>query len=1008
MLQKKKQSLTICKLTFFIFLMFSRSDTPPVRIREGGTGPIQPPSVAPNSPSGSSDQTTAPMGTQVVGQGGSHHQPFLAGRGNYSSFADNGSRMATHAQQRGNSAGEHRGFGHQDEGAQGSQSQTWNAPHGRPEITSLENNPHVQHHHAHHSHPSHFSLHPHKQENGRERGELKKSETSPPLHQPSLSSSCSSSSSSSSAREDNSGKQLLHHPPPHHEHDTGHGNVGGRKQDKTGSAYTHTQSSQHTVQQHHPKVNSRGREQKTETQWGPRPGSSHVGGGPAHNRKVNSGHTGEDSHNQNDKPAVHSGGGNPNKRAGPIKRPVLKEMKREGGEGEGGEKSTGGSGKDKEQDAGQASLKQELASGPQSSSGPCMKDDHAPSGKPRNGGKDRGTGGGASKGPKEGENSVQAAGCPVPLSRRDRDRSFERSGGGTTYHAGSNRGSRAGRGRGEFYGRGRGYRGTYTGSARGRAGARSSRDYRSAANSGHQHGSSNQDYKREVSSGRHGHVGSQPNPGRARNHSETRSEGSEYEEVPKRRRQRGSETGSESAASDLAHSDKEDRKAVPKKGTVGENPAMANSSNSAPPRNTQARVFTPRGVPSRRGRGGGGAGGSVYRNAGSGGGVSGGQRAGSSQGVSAKSSASTRKQHTPSQPPPPKETNRGPNGEKKEKAAEQSQNQNQGINSSVPSTPSVPTAAQQGTENGGMTQLSSGHITSNSTGPTKPVPLPNADGRGFQHRGFERPPRRRRHGRSQHQQDKPPRFRRLKQERENAARVNGSSGIIEAVGGQQPRLISSSPNSMQETDGTPSVPTTTSVVATANHNVTATTNNNNNIGHLGSANLNSHHHHHHHYHGNSGLSHPQHHHNHNPAGGAKSPDVSNQNSDQANEEWETASESSDFTEFREREGGGGGGGGKSYSSYHHHHPSGRGGGGGGGGEREMTTKDSAANKRSFSSQRPGMERQNRRVSAGGSGGRGSRGPPGGGGGSGPAGVAGNGGANRNERRGNWPSPKNRK
>ncbi|XP_066530293.1 protein PRRC2A [Hoplias malabaricus] len=993
-----------------------RSDTPPVRVREGGTDPIQPPVLAPNSPSGSSDQTTAPLGTQVGCQGGSHHQHFLAGRGNYSSFADGGSRMATHPQQRGNSGGEHRGFGHQDEGPQANQqSQIWGAQHahfdrnGRADLSSLENNPHLQHQHAHHSHPSHFSLHPQKQENGRERGgEPKKSETSPPLHQPSPSSSCSSSSSSSSAREDNSGKQSLHHPPPRHEHDAGHGNIGGRKQDKTGNVYTHTQPSH---QQHHPKPNSRGREQKTETQWGPRPGSSSVSGGPAH-RKAGSGHTGEDPSNQIDKPAVQSGGGNPNKRAGPIKRPVLKEMKREGGEGE-GDKNTGSSGKDKEQDSGQIAVKQDLISGPQSSS---AKDEPTQSGKPRNSGKDRGAGGGQNKGSKDGDNSVHTAGCPPPLSRRDRDRSFERSGsgGGSTYHAGSSRGSRANRGRGEFYGRGRGYRGTYTGSARGRAGGRSGRDYRSTANSGYQHASSNQDYKREVSSGRHGQGGPQPHPGRARNHSETRSEGSEYEEVPKRRRQRGSETGSESAASDLAHSDKEDRKANSKKGSVGENPAMTNSSNSsAPPRNTQARVFTPRGVPSRRGRGGGGAGGSVYRSSGSAGGPPGGHRAGGSggpsQGLPSKSSAMVRKQHAPSQPIPPKEVTRGPIGEKKEKAVEQGQAQNQGLNSSVSSAPSVPTTTQQGTENGGLTQMSSGHNTSNSTGPTnKPVLLPNADGRGFPNRGSERPPRRRRHGRSQHQQDKPPRFRRLKQERENAARINGSSGIIEAVGGQQQQSALPSQNSMQETDGTTNVPPTATVVANANHSAAATTNNNNNISHLGSANLNlnSHHNHHHHYHGNhgnSGLSHPPHHHNHNPAGGAKSPDVSNQNSDQANEEWETASESSDFTEFREREGGGGG---KSFSSYHHHHPSGRGGGGGGGGEREMTSKESAANKRSFSSQRPGMERQNRRVSAGGGGGKGSRGPPGSGGG--PGAVAGNSGANRGERRGNWPSPKNRK
>lgn len=916
--------------------------------------------------------------------------------------------MVSHPQQRVNSAGELRGFGHQDEASQGGQqSQIWGASHphfdrnGRADLTPLENNPHLQHHHAH---PTHYTLHPHKHENGRERErgvEPKKTEISPPLSQPCLSSSCSSSSSSSSAREDGSGKQSLHDPPPQHEHDTGPRGVGGRKQDKPGSTYPHTQSSQHSVHHHHhPKSNSRGREQKTETQWGPRPGSSSAGGVPAHNRKGGSGMGGniggEDLTNQIDKPAVQSGGGNTNKRVGPIKRPVLKEMKREIGEGEGGEKNTVASVKDKDQDANHASFKQ--VSGSQASSGPSGKDETVPLGKPRNGGKERGAGGG--KASKDGENSVQATGSLAPHSRRDREHSYETSGsaGGATYHAGSSRGSRTSRGRGEFYGRGRGYRGSYTGSVRGRAGGRSSRDYRSTASSGYQHGSSNPDHKREGSSGRHGHGGSQPNPGRARNHSETRSEGSEYEEVPKRRRQRGSETGSESAASDLAHSDKEDRKPTAKKGTGVENLGGGNASSSVPPRNTQTRVFTPRGVPSRRGRGGGTTGGGVCRNSGSGGGMSGGHRSGpgSSQGVSAKSSASTRKQHAPPQPSLIKEPSHGSNGEKKEKAAEQGQTKNLGVNSSVISDPTVPPTAQLGTENGGVVQTLS---STNSSGP-KPVPLPNADGRNILHRGFERPPRRRRHGRSQHQQDKPPRFRRLKQERENAARINGSSGIIEAVGGQQQRSASPSQNSIQ--DGTPNVPTTTGV-ANANHNISAT--NNNNSSYLGGGNLNlnsHHHHHHHHYHGNSGLPHSQHHHNHNQTGGAKSPDVSNQNSDQANEEWETASESSDFAEFREKEGGGGGGG-KPYPSYHH--PSGRGSGGGGGVDREVTTKESAANKRSFSSQRPGMERQNRRVSAGGGGGRGSRGPPTGGG---PGGVSGNGGANRGERRGNWPSPKNRK
>ncbi|KAK7124804.1 hypothetical protein R3I94_019007 [Phoxinus phoxinus] len=1001
-----------------------RSDTPPVRMREGGTASIQSPGVAPSSPSGSSNQTPPPLGIQVGGQGASHHthHHHMGGRGGYSSYPDSGSRMGPHLQQRANSGGTLHGFGHQESSQQ---SQIWGTPHlhydrnGRSDHSTLEANSHLQHH-GPPTHPPHFTLHPHKQENGREREKVcepKKSDPSPPLHQPSLSSSCSSSSSSSSAREDGSGKQSLHNQvTPQHEHDTGSAHASGRKQEKMGNA--HNQPQQHSVQHHHPKANPRIREHKTETHWGPRPGSS-VSGGSTHNRKAGSGMSGntEEPTNQvTENKCFTQSDGITVKRAGPIKRPVLKEMKREGGEG-GGEKTTGGSGKDKEQDASQTTTKQEPASGAQASSAPSGKDDAVSSNKPRTGGKERGNTGGTGKGSKNGESSIQNSGYSAPQSRRERELSSER--GNATYHASSSRGSRSNRGRGEFFGRGRGYRGTYTGSAgggsRGKAGGRSSKDYRPATNSGYHHGPSNQEYKREASSGsgRHGHGGSQPNPGRARNRSETRSEGSEYEEVPKRRRQRGSETGSESAGSDLAHSDKEDRKLNTKTGTRAENSTTGPSSSSAPIRNSQTRVFTPRGVPSRRGRGGGGAGGGLHRSGGTAG-VSGGHRSGpgsASHGWSTKS-ATVRKQHTSSQPSPPKDSGRGMNGDKK-KAADLNQSQSQCANSSAPN-PSVPTAIQQGSiENGSVgAPLPSSNVPSNSTGaPNQTLPQSTPDGRSFPNRGFERPPRRRRHGRSQHQQDKPPRFRRLKQERENAARINGSS-VIEVIAGQQQHAPSPLQNSLQETNSTPNA--SAPAVANANHSVSATSNNNNNSSNLGGGNQNFNSHHHHHYQGNS-QSHPQHHHNHNPAGGAKSPDVSNQNSDQANEEWETASESSDFTEFREREGGGGG---KSYSSHqqqhhhhhHHHHPSGRGGGGNsGGGEREMTAKELATSKRSFSSQRPGMERQNRRVNTGGGGGggggRGPRGPPGAGGAMGGAGA---GGGNRGERRGNWPSPKNRK
>ncbi|TMS18681.1 Protein PRRC2A [Larimichthys crocea] len=1004
---------------------------------------------------GTSNQTPPPVGTQVGAQGGSHHtHHYMSGRGNYSNFPDQGGRMLPHQQQQraGERGNQPHSFAHQDEGPpRGSQQgQIWGAPHphydrnGRADLPPVESNSHLHHHHSHHPQQPHFPLHPHKPENSRDRGveaSAKKTDASPPIHQPSLSSSCSSSSSSS-ARDDGNVKVALHHHPSQRENETGIGHsVGERgnsgstgssghmKQEKPGAAYAphssmtssppptqhggHNQPQQQQQQHHHhphPKSNQRGgREHKTETQWGPRPGSN-TGGGSSHGRRGNnagggnSSRGGEDSSNTalDHKPSNHTGGGNPNKRAGPIKKPVLKEMKRDGGEADGGEKTSVGFGKDKEQDGGQpTSLKQE-ASISQNTSAPS-KDESAQPAKPRNGGKERsaggggGGGGGSGRGPKD----VDTASSGFSSSRRDRDRSFERGGGSSHHHGVPAKGSRASRGRGgEFFGRGRGYRGTYTatagpsGGSRGRMGGRSGRDYRSSVGSGHHHES-----KGEGGGGRHGQDRSQHNPARARNRSETRSEGSEYEEIPKRRRERGSETGSESGASDLGHSDKDDiQKPNTKNGSDHANTAGSATMSAAPPRGSQARVFTPRGVPSRRGRGGGSGGGNIYRGSGNVGGAPGGHRMGpssASHGGSSKSSASGRKHQGPLQMSGPKDSGRGGNGgEKKDKTADASQAQNQGSSAPQPSLPTTTPAALSSTENGGVvTQQASTNPTSNSGGPN---PLPLQTNRGFPPSGFERPPRRRRHGRSQHQQDKPPRFRRLK-ERENAARINGGVGVI---GGGRPS--SPSLNSVQDSNGAPISAPTTGNAQNANHNTTVTANSNSG-GHLSNANS---HHHHHYNQGNAGQTHTQHHHSH----GAKSPDFTNQNSDQANEEWETASESSDFTEFRDREGGGGGGG-KSYSSHHPHHV-GRGGGGGGGGggvvEREMSGKEPSANKRSFSSQRPGMERQNRRVNVGGGGGgggggRGPRGPPGGG-----SGGPGNGGGNRGEKRGNWPSPKNRK
>nr|XP_057903193.1 protein PRRC2A isoform X2 [Doryrhamphus excisus] len=1042
-----------------------RGDTPPHRIREGGLGPIK----QPNASSGPSNQTPPP----VSGPGGSHHPHHYmsGGHGNYNNFPDQAARMPSlqqqqQQQQRAGDRGTHsHGFTHQDDiPARGSQSgQLWAAPHphydrngGRAEHPAGEgNNSHHHHHHHHHHHnhhpqQPHYTVQPHKPENSHDRivePVPKKTNSSPPLQQSSLSSSCSSSSSSASNREDASVKAALQH---HHSHREGEANVGQSlgergisvsaagggahvKHEKTGSSHaTHgTVSASPPPAQHgtlsqpqhhphpHPRSNQRAmRDHKTETQWGPRPGSTNTGGPSSHGRRGNNagggnnsrgggggGGGGDDSSNAllEHKPVGPAGGSNPNKRAGPIKKPVIKEAKKEGGEVDGGEKANFG--KDKEKDVGQsASVKQDVAA-THNTSAVSGKEEPASTVKPRNGGKERppagggggGGGSGSGRGPREADNT---SGFSGPPSRRDRDRSFERRASNSHNHGMTNKSTRGSRGRGgEFFARGRGYRGTYTATAgpsagnRGRMGGRSGRDYRISVAGGHHH-----DSKAENPGGRHGQDRSQHNPARARNRSETRSEGSEYEEIPKRRRERGSETGSESGASDLGHSDDKDDTQKPNTKNGLDNTNTTNSGNvSSAPRGSQARVFTPRGVPSRRGRGGGSGGGNIYRNSGNLGGAIGGHRVApgsASHGGSSRQPNSARRQQALTQISAHKDLSRGGlTLVKKDKTADGTQAQSHGSNPPPPSLLATTPTTQTSTDNGAVLTQQASIITGGANS-VHPPPPPN---RGFPPSGFERPKRRRR-GRSQHQQDKPPRFRKLK-ERENAARINGGVGVI---GGGRP--TSPSFNTVQDSNGT--TVTTTLISNAQNATTTTATNNNNNNGGGHLSNANSHHHHHHFNQGSTGPTHPpqqQHHHSH----GAKSPDFTNQNSDQANEEWETASESSDFTEFRDKEGGG-----KSYPS-HPHHPLGKGLGGGGGGggvvERDMAGKEPQANKRSFSSQRPGMERQNRRVNVGGGGGgggggRGPRGPTGGGSSSG----TGNGGGNRGDKRGNWPSPKNRK
>ncbi|XP_063147327.1 protein PRRC2A [Candoia aspera] len=553
------------------------------------------------------------------------------------------------------------------------------------------------------------------------------------------------------------------------------------------------------------------RESKTETRWGPRPGSS---------RRI------EDI----------SGDKAP-RRAGPIKKlPPPKEIKDEGEDVRaGGKAKEGGEAGSSKPDPSKESPKP----GKENKAKPVVN-------------------GGTVMPPKEPQQQQQQQGTLSP-NRRRREGPYERGG-----YAGRGRA----RGRGEYFARGRGFRGAYSG--RGRGGRGRSREFRSYREPF---------YRLDDGAGKPAGPGSNFRP---RNTSETRSEGSEYEEIPKRRRQRGSETGSETheSASDVAHSDKEMTKepassqrnrGAPMTSAAApssQHPGLPRFADKMPPRlsdpgTRSGRVFTPRGVPSRRGRGGGRA-------------PPGGWS-------------------PPSKPQPNKKP------EKQQEIV---------LESSVKEkTPSGPPAV-------------SPEDTGGFQAPPKQPPLgPSSD------RGFDRPPRRRRHGRSQ-QQDKPPRFRRLKQERENAARLNGEQ------------------RAGQPFSPAPSVPIPEESTARR-------------------------------------------------AAGTKSPDLSNQNSDQANEEWETASESSDFTERR------GGGekepapGGPPPTAFLKGGCSGVPSVGGRPSNNELSlAQRKEMSKRSFSSQRPGMDRQNRRAN------------PGSGGG-GKAGRGGSGSGRSGGDKRSWPSPKNR-
>ncbi|XDC80364.1 hypothetical protein R6Z07F_011537 [Ovis aries] len=375
-----------------------------------------------------------------------------------------------------------------------------------------------------------------------------------------------------------------------------------------------------------------------------------------------------------------------------------------------------------------------------------------------------------------------------------------------------------GRGRGEYYSRGRSYRGSYGG--RGRGGRGHTRDYPQYRDS----------------KPRAEHVA--PGPLRQREESETRSESSDFEVVPKRRRQRGSETDTDSEIHESASDrDSLSKSKLPKREERPESRKPGKPQSSFKPEN-HVRIdgrplekpfirdddkpkpgFLPKGEPTRRGRGG------TFRRGG-----------------------------------------RDPGGRP-----------------SRPSTLRRP-AYRDNQWNPRQTEAPKPDSGEPPRRHEQFIPIP-ADKRPPK---FERKfdparerPRRQRPTRPP-RQDKPPRFRRLR-EREAASKTNEVA-----------------------------VPTNGTVNNVVQEPVNAT----------------------------------------GDISGNKTPDLSNQNSsDQANEEWETASESSDFNERRERDE-------KKNADLNAQVVVKT-------GENVVPPKREIA-KRSFSSQRPGIDRQNR---------RGNNGPP---------------------------------
>ncbi|XP_030626190.1 LOW QUALITY PROTEIN: protein PRRC2C [Chanos chanos] len=369
-----------------------------------------------------------------------------------------------------------------------------------------------------------------------------------------------------------------------------------------------------------------------------------------------------------------------------------------------------------------------------------------------------------------------------------------------------------GRGRGEYYSRGRSYRGSYSGRGRGSRGrSRGEYPYRELR--------SRSDLPLS-SAGASGY--------RCREESETRSESSDFEVLPKRRRRRGSDTDSESegreSASDTGASDREPSikpsrplAREPHESRSGPKPGSAFGA-AHPPDKTGSREeetrpkpgFLPKGEPTRRGRGG------LYGRRG------GGRERGGSRSVPFRRAGVRENSQWPSKPmetfrPEDAETSRFDN---------------------PPPERRLPKYEAKKFGEGPQ---------STRERPRRPRPA--------------RPPR----------QDKPPRFRRLK-EREAAVIASEAAPSTPAPVSVSPTLSKAPGTLVTAPEGTATVTSAPAAAAVSPPEPPVTEA----ASDVGATTV--------------------------VAAGSKSPDLSNQNSsDQANEEWETASESSDFNERRERE-----------------------------------------------------------------------------------------------------------